>query len=437
MHHIVIITPTAYLIGGVQTWLDYLVPSLEKNGLIVTVLLPNGNYSTAYKYIQGHPFNNFRILDNPTGSREGRVLSIYSALENLQPNLVLNVNIADTYIAIERLRYKYKQKSPLVAMTLHSFQEDFHEDIHNYSHIIDGVITTNKLNICLISNMDLLIKPSLFYAPCGVIVPTNSWHHKHENIISILFVGRIDNREKRIFDIPLILKELDKLGVKYKLSIVGNGLDENELKNHITSLNLVGEITFFGSLDVSTIQEKIYPNQDVLLITSPAETGPIVAWEAMSHGVVLVTSQYIGSVVEGSLRDHENCLMFPVGDIKAAAKAIYILKDPEIKYNLSCAGYELVCQRYSRAHSVKMWEEAINQILKLPPKQSSKPLQKLPPSGKLDRILGTRFAETVRNFLGIRFEHQSAGGEWPHSYGKNANEEEFIKRLQNLENTSN
>jgi len=435
--HIVIITPTAYLIGGVQTWLNYLVPNLERNGWIVTVLLPNGNYSNAYKYIQEHPFNNFRVLDNPTGSREGRVLSIYSALEDLQPNLVLSVNIVDTYIAVERLRYKYNQKSPLVAMTLHSFQADFYEDIHNYSHVIDGVITTNKLNICLIDHMDLLVKPSLFYAPCGVTVPTSSQHHKYEDIISILFVGRIDNSEKRIFDIPLILKELDNLGVKYKLSIVGNGLDENELKEHITSLNLVGEIVFLGSLDVSNIQENIYPNQDILLITSPAETGPIVAWEAMSHGMVLVTSQYIGSSVEGSLRDNENCLMFPVGDIKAAAKAISKLQDPQLKYNLSRAGYELVCQRYTRSYSVQMWEEAIKQILTLSPKQLSKPLQKLPPSGRLDRLIGTRFAEQIRKLTGISFEHHSAGGEWPHSYGTNTKEEEFFSHLKNIENLSN
>jgi glycosyltransferase involved in cell wall biosynthesis len=437
MHRIVIVTPTAYLIGGVQTWLDYLIPSLEKNGWIVTVILPHGKYSDAYKYLQEHPFSNFRVLHNPTGSTEGRIYAIYSALESLQPKLVLNVNIVDTYTAIERLRTKYKESSPLIVMTLHGFQADFYEDIQNYSHIIDGIITTNKLNISAINDMNLLAQSSIYYAPCGVNLPSKLWRNQSRDILKLLFVGRLNNKEKNIFDIPLIFQELDKLKVKYKLSIVGNGSDEEQLKYQIKSLNLDGEVDFLGVLDPLTIEEKIYPTQDVLLITSPAETGPIVAWEAMSNGLVLVTSQYVGSGIEGSLHDGKNCLMFPIGDVKAAAQAISRLQDPELRFNLSQAGRELVCQRYSRAHSIQMWEEAINQILKLPPKQLSKSLQKLPASGKLDRLLGNRLAETVRNFLGIRFEHQSAGGEWPHSYGTNANEEEFIKRLQNLENTSN
>ena len=437
MHHIVIVTPTAYLIGGVQTWLDYLVPSLEKSGWIVTVLLPHGKHSDAYKYLQEHPFSNFSVLHNPTGSREGRISAIYSALESLQPKLVLNVNIVDTYTAIERLRTKYKQSSPLIVMTLHGFQADFYEDIQNYSHIIDGITTTNKLNVSAINEMNLLAQSSIFYTPCGVNIPAKLWRDKSRDILKLLFVGRIDNKEKRIFDIPSILKELDKLKIKYKLSIVGNGSDEEQLKHHIKSLNLDGEVDFFGALDPLTIEKKIYPTQDVLLITSPTETGPIVAWEAMSNGLVLVTSQYVGSGIEGSLHNGENCLLFPVGDVKAAAQAISRLQDKELRSRLSQAGRELVCQRYSRSYSVQMWEESINQILKLPPKQLSKSVQKLPQSGKLDRLLGTRLAETVRKLLGIRFQHQSAGGEWPHSYGTNINEEEFIKHLQNLENTSN
>jgi Glycosyl transferases group 1 len=220
--------------------------------------------------------------------------------------------------------------------------------------------------------------------------------------------------------------------VNYRFSVVGDGSDRSQLKQKLSLLNK--KIDFLGYLDSSAIEKQIYPNHTILLITSPAETGPIVAWEAMSHGLVLVTSQYIGSGLEGSLRDGENCLMFPVGDVKAAAEAIVRLQDPVLRLSLSQAGRELVSQRYSLSSSIQAWETAIKEILKLPPLKSSGIQNLVSPSGRLDLLLGTRLAEKIRKVLGISFKHQSAGGEWPHSYGVNADKEAFMDCLKGLEN---
>ena len=59
----------------------------------------------------------------------------------------------------------------------------------------------------------------------------------------------------------------------------------------------------------------------------------------MSRGVVVVTSAYIGSGLEGGLVDTENCLMFPIGDIEAAAKGIEKLQDPKLYAGLFSGGH--------------------------------------------------------------------------------------------------
>ncbi|MBD2187095.1 glycosyltransferase family 4 protein [Pseudanabaena mucicola] len=432
-HHIAVVAPSAYVLGGVQVWLDYLITGLESKGWNVTFVLTEGKYHDTKQYLEKHPFRSFYCVKNQTGSQEGRICALASAFKKLNPDLIVNVNIVDTYLAVERIRSQGFVTSPKVVMTLHGAQADFLDDINRFRTIIDAIVVTNKLLTQLIKNFCVFETERLFYAPYGVDTVKPDIGQTSQNVLRLAYVGRFEEQQKKISDIPLILTELEKYTNHYKLVLAGSGPDEEILRS---ALAIFGDrVEFKGVLSQEELNTYIYQSSTALLLTSTWETGPIVAWEAMANGLVLVTSQYIGSGIEGSLHNEKNCLTFPIGDIKAAATAILRLQDPELKFNLSQAGRELVCQRYSRANSIQMWEEAIDKIMKLPPKQLPKTVQKFPPSGKLDRLLGNRLAETVRKFLGIRFEHQSAGGEWPHSYGKNANEEEFIKHLQKIENT--
>ena len=92
--------PSAYLHGGVQTWLDYIIPGLATIGWSVTAMVTDGDQHDARKYLHIHPFGNFYIVTNPTGSREGRVKSLLYALKTLQPDIVLCVNIIDVYFVV-------------------------------------------------------------------------------------------------------------------------------------------------------------------------------------------------------------------------------------------------------------------------------------------------------------------------------------------------
>src|SRR4051794_29389363 len=56
-----VVVPSAFLMGGVQTWLDYLVPGLQVSGWHVTVLLVDGFHSDARRYLHQHPFPAVRL----------------------------------------------------------------------------------------------------------------------------------------------------------------------------------------------------------------------------------------------------------------------------------------------------------------------------------------------------------------------------------------
>ena len=153
---------------------------------------------------------------------------------------------------------------------------------------------------------------------------------------------------------------------------------------------------------------------DALLVLSDWETGPIVAWEAMAEGVPVVCSRYIGSGAERALVDGENCLMFPIGDMRAAAAAIGRLRDPDVAAKLSQAGPALIEQRYSHEISIACWDQAFASILALPPLAPAPAPVALKSSGRLDDWFGPRVGDGLRRALGRDYKHAEPGGEWPH-----------------------
>ena len=432
---VAIVAPSAYPLGGVQTWLDYLVPGLESVGWNVTVVLVDGPQSNAKRYVQTHPFRQVHLVTNFTGSREGRVRALASTINSIRPNLVLGVNIADVYEAVARVRQTGDAQLK-VAIALHGLQPCFYGDVSMYKTVIDGAIATNRLAVAAATQIGGAESARAFYAPCGVSVPALAAPICTDGDLTLLYAGRFDSDEKRVLDLPLILDALDRLQVGFRLRLAGSGPAEWELREALKKFG--DRVEFVGVLNEGTLQQSFYCAGSVLLIMSPSETGPLVAWEAMANGVALVTSEFMGIGIEGSLRNGENCLTFPIGDAEAAAIAISRLTDPMRRQTLVRSGYRVVTERYSRESSVAAWNSAMRKILTLPRrigvKESKTPIQAS--AGRLDLLFGTRLAETLRRLLRIRFQHASAGAEWPHSYSDNARLR-FYELLNLMDKTPN
>jgi glycosyltransferase involved in cell wall biosynthesis len=414
---ILFIAPSAYPLGGIATWLDYLIPGLRRGGWKVLLGLTAGRFHDIDQYLAVHPIDNIIEIENRTGTREGRVRSLYRNIFRSKPDVVVGVNSPDTYMAIERLRVR-KGFCPKAVMTLHGIEPDLYEDAREFRGVLDAVICTNQLSCRLLEEDAKLSPDRIYYAPYGVDIPQERKHFSsNEKPLSIAYCGRLDSFQKRADDIPKILGQLDRKRIKYKFMIAGGGPGENVLKESLSSLGQSNKIKFLGVLSYNDLVDQVYHNVDVLLLTSSWETGPIVVWEAMAHGIAVVTSTYVGSGIEGSLKDGENCLMFPVGDKNKAADCIEALADSELRKEMAQSAYNLVTNRYSHERSIENWDRCFREICLLPRKEHIQKKQSLPPAGRLDCLLGTSMAESIRIMLGRNYNHDTPGGEWPHSYG--------------------
>ena len=121
----------------------------------------------------------------------------------------------------------------------------------------------------------------------------------------IIYVGRIEYNQKRTDRVVDIWRELEPLYPDWKLTIVGDGDDREDLQKRIHEYGLKRvEITGF----VNPI--KYYKRASILLLTSEYEGFGLVVAEAMSQGVVpvvynsfesvkdLITDGYNGVLVE-------------------------------------------------------------------------------------------------------------------------------------------
>lgn len=413
---VLILAPSAYPLGGVAEWLDYLVPGLAERGWLPTVGLVSGGFHDVPSYLRRHPFPRVVEISNPTGSHEGRLRAIQKAILEVEANIVLATNIGDTYAAVERVRAMGRPYTK-VAMALHGVQPDLFDDLRAYDPILDGVIGTNRL-ACELAAVDAGVsRDRILYAPCGVEVLAEDPAPKENDALQIVFSGRIERFPKRVFDIPEILKRLEEKGLDYHLQFAGTGPDLSALQEECAEKLARHRVSFLGFVSPDRLSNAVYRNADVLIVTSQWETGPLVLFEAMMHKVAVVSSTFVGSGLEGSLQDGSNCLTFPIGDADAAANAISRLLQPDLRRKLTENAYRFVRAKYTRERSVEKWHRALDAILSRPERRPTGACSSVEPRGRLDRYLGTNAAESVRRFLGIRFTHDSAGGEWPHSFG--------------------
>ena len=416
--HLFFVAPSAYPLGGVAVWLDYLIPGLEEKGWNVVLALVSGEHHDVATYRRAYPrLKNVIEIDNPTGSLEGRINNLLRIIRQHNPDLVVGVNIPDCYEAVNRLRDE-KRHGPHVAMAIHGIQPDMLDDMADYGSVLDGVICTNRLTMCLAQEDAGLDESQLFYAPYGVeLGQADPGKDTPGRKLRIAWVGRLEQFQKRIWDMPAIIKELVNRSVDFELLIAGDGPEKVAIQEALEQQQLTRFVQSLGVVPPEEMQSRVYDASDILLVTSYWETGPIIIWEAMACGIPVVSSKYIGSGLEAGLVDGENCLLFNIGDNEFAAAQLQRLQDTKLCQQLVAGGYKLINDRYNKKISIQKWDTAFKEVLELPAR-SAVISRVTSPTGRLDRVLGSRLGEFIRHSLGISHQHASAGGEWPHSYAR-------------------
>ena len=399
------VTQSAHVWGGLEVWLDEVVPYLTSRGWDVTVALARGpRFHDPDAYRAAHP--SLKTIDvTPRAlTREERVAALRRVIRETRPDVVVPINIADTIEAVAREKLA-GAGARLVVMLRSMRPHGELEDLRRWRDFIDLAVGGNRLLRALIAGYAQFPEERLRWIPPGsrrksVVASTPS------DRLRIAYVGRLDDDEKRALDLIPFARALERRGIAYELVIAGDGPARSKLEAELRGAK------FLGKVSVDELYASVFPAIEVLVLFSTAEAGPQVVFQAMHYGVVPVVSRYRGARAEGLLRDGENALMFEVGDAEAAAAHLERLaSDGALRQRLSKNAEAAVEPEYLLDSSLERWRQAFEDAMSLP-RAVGRELPPLPASGLLERLHLP--AHAIRKLLGRLPEPRDPGDEWPH-----------------------
>ena len=172
-----------------------------------------------------------------------------------------------------------------------------------------------------------------------------------EDDLVFLFVGRI-NFLKNLDFLIRSLKVLKDKGVAFKTLFVGNGQDEDELKELACELGLENEIIFCGKVESKETLEKIYARAKLFLFPSLYDTNSLVQIEAACQSTPTLFLK--GAKTAGTVTENVNGFFAEQSEEAYAERIIEILSDEEL-YNRVAAN--------ARKDLYRTWNEVADMIV--------------------------------------------------------------------------
>jgi colanic acid/amylovoran biosynthesis glycosyltransferase len=161
--------------------------------------------------------------------------------------------------------------------------------------------------------------------------------------LRIGYVGRVVELQKRVSDFLGLADELRKGGVSFELHIIGDGNARRQLEEAFRENGFGNEVKFWGWLGQKQVAEKL-AELDVFVLLSDYEGLPVALLEAMGHALAPVVTR-IPSGNTQLIRERENGLLFPVGDVLTAARHLALLTaDHALLRALRRSAWETACE---------------------------------------------------------------------------------------------
>ena len=189
-------------------------------------------------------------------------------------------------------------------------------------------------------------------------IKKNKNYHKlfSNNKKTIIAVSRL-NKVKRI---DLLINSLHEINKDYdvQLVIIGDGPEENKLKNLTRELNLEENVHFLGFRD-DVIQWMI--NSDIFVTASQVEGSPNSLIEAVCLGIPSIATDCPTGPKE-ILNNGEQGILIPIDSQKHMVDAMRLLIEDQDLRNKFVQSSEITRDRYSSERIVNLYLDAINSM---------------------------------------------------------------------------
>lgn len=430
---ILFITQTASPVGGVETWLMNMSAFLEQQGWHVVIgLLKGACYHDPSGFMAHNPNRNYEIIE---GSGKGvleRIVTVSNFIKKGAYSIVIPLVSADAHYGM--CMAKLSGCRSLYMFSLHGNVPAQVYEAQRYFDFIDYCICPGKLT-CRVLNQLGMDASRIKHIPHGVEVHDKAKPERSSSeCLKLIYLGRLSREDKRVMDMVSLVKELDARNISYRFDVIGDGPCRAPLEDALRGN--ADKVVFWGYQEAAYIHDKILPSADCLVLFSESEAFGFVLLEAMSHGVVPISSKYLGAQSEGIIKHAENGLLFPIGDMPCAASQVETLANDRVLYQqMSDRAYDTVNRQYLKQHSLEQWGEVLEHALTVENSRSGDFVMLPRGLGMFQTIRWHQrmiifLRELKRRVFGV---HQSiiGGEEWPWIY-QEATQEDLACMLELL-----
>jgi len=330
----VVVTTPSWSLNGPNVFAANLVSGLLGMGIASQIVLTRPDWSDAKPLPVP---TNVPIVELPISrfaSLRVRWRTLISYLEDLAPCIYIpNYDFIHSSISP-----RLSERVAIVGI-VHSDDPQHYEHVARLGRYWNAIVAVSPTIAARTATLDPSFVSRTSVIPYGVEVADALPERHPDSVFRIVYAGRLVQDQKRILDLPRIVRALVDRGVPVQLSIAGSGPDQGILMEECAALEVQRQIRFLGTLSSSEMRDVMRQNH-AFILTSEFEGLPLSMLEAMGDGCVPVVTDMRSGVPE-LVQNGVNGYRVQVGDIQKFADCLTTLhRDMQLHRKMAARAYE-------------------------------------------------------------------------------------------------
>ena len=343
-------------LGGSTTLLLNIARGLKKKKIPFLICSLESHHSMRKDFAEFD--DHIEVLDDKKQIFEDRIRVLLQKLHEFQPTHVIG---ALGPSSLEVFRYLPPEVGRIGI--IQSDDPGPYETLRFYQQHIGAVAGVSRRIIAKLKHDSVLGKKKVGDVRYGVKMPPLRKKRAiffGQRPLRILYCGRIVEEQKRISLLPLILKDLDKAGLNYEMTMAGQGVELNKMAELLQPWVLRKKVYITGVLDQKAVSQTMAKN-DIFLLFSDYEGLPLALLEGMAHGLVPVVSN-LGQDFRDLVNGTGGKLVNPKATKNYARAILEVAKRPEKFFKNSILCQQKCRNDYSIEAMTNRWIGFLKQI---------------------------------------------------------------------------
>lgn len=303
----------------------------------------------------GLPYIPIRVLKKARNKLNIKIISVYHNSPESNARIKdVEISLSNTHNILKRIIFKCKKT---IFRKITSLSMRYVYNNSDLYMVLSPSFVEKFKSFTKISKVDKLL---VLTNP--VTIDSNDFQYSKTNKQKeIIYMGRIDYNQKRVYRVIDVWEKLEDKYPNWKLTIVGDGTERKQLEQQVKELNLK-HIQFEGFQP----PKAYYERASILILTSEYEGFPLVLAECMSFGVIPVVYGSYSAVYDIIKHKINGMIVQPqngkFNKIEMVKQLSFLMNNDSLLDKMAKKAMQTSSENYSIETIYQSWEKIFKNI---------------------------------------------------------------------------